>query len=198
MQCVVSCESVGATERGRSHQAEMGCSGRRGAPRASCRGARRASRAPRSHRPSSWDNTGSSVEGAARATPDIRERVVREACARGNLHRRRRARWRRRIGWRRGWHGQSSRDALDLCTDAQHEGLQLGERQCICRRPRVQHEVDGRCVGEQHRARQLAKPALEPVAIDRRPTMSGNDQSDARMGETRKGSDHANIEMFGP
>jgi hypothetical protein len=57
--------------------------------------------------------------------------------------------------------------------------------------------VEHRQPGEDHRSDQLAKPALEAVAINRRATMLRHDEADTGMLQTQKGSAHPNVEMFG-
>lgn len=51
--------------------------------------------------------------------------------------------------------------------------------------------------GEHRRARQLAKPALEAISIDRRATVLRHDKADTWMVQMQKGSAHPNVEMFG-
>ncbi len=50
---------------------------------------------------------------------------------------------------------------------------------------------------KQYRSRDLAQPALEKVALDRGFAVLGNNDTNTQMPETRKGSAHPNIKMFG-
>ena len=58
-------------------------------------------------------------------------------------------------------------------------------------------EIDGGCAVENELPAMLAKATLEPVSRDSGLPVFGYDQANTGVLETRKGSDHPNIEMFG-
>jgi hypothetical protein len=51
--------------------------------------------------------------------------------------------------------------------------------------------------GQDHRARQLTESPLQQIALDRGLSVLGHNEADSWMPETRKGSAHPNVEMFG-
>ena len=59
------------------------------------------------------------------------------------------------------------RDSSGLLFDRGRKGGELVEAQPICRRPCVDDHVDGSHLGKDHRSRELAKPALQEVSLDR-------------------------------
>lgn len=89
------------------------------------------------------------------------------------------------------------RDSGGLLFDRGRESGELVEAQAVCRRPCVNDHVDGSHLREDHRSRQLAKPALEEVPLDGGLPVLRDHEADAWVTETRKGSAHPNVEMFG-
>lgn len=89
------------------------------------------------------------------------------------------------------------RDSSGLLFDRGREAGELVEAQAISRRPCVDDHVDGSHLRKDHRSRELAKPALQEVPLDRRLPVLRDHEAHARVTETRKGSAHPNVEMFG-
>jgi hypothetical protein len=61
----------------------------------------------------------------------------------------------------------------------------------------MNHDVERRSAWKQQQSAQLAKPSFQPIPVDRGSAVLRNDEADAGMVETRKGSDSPNVEMFG-
>lgn len=89
------------------------------------------------------------------------------------------------------------RDSSRLLLDCGREGGELVEAQTVCRRSCVDDHVDGGQLREDHCSCQFAKPALQEVPLDRRLSVLGDHEPDPWVTETRKGSAHPNVEMFG-
>lgn len=61
----------------------------------------------------------------------------------------------------------------------------------------MQHQIDRGRPGENARSHDLAKPALQPIAVDRGAPVLRDNESGTRVASARKGSDYPNIEVFG-
>ena len=129
-------------------------------------------------------------DGDLIATNDENEQGAHER----NLHDRR---WRRGSGIANPVGQERRRDTQDLRPQLFDDCAQRGELQRVGSGPGVNDEVHGRRVGQQDRATELAEASLQRVALHRGAPMPGHDEAHPSMGETRKGSDHPNIEMFG-
>ena len=140
-----------------------------GGPPASCRAMLRISPAPRSRRPSTTDNSGTTAEAAARYLSGTHERRAR-GC------------------------GASSRPA----DAAAHAHTLLAERReirFVRRRQRANDDVDVRQRRKHVNPYDFAKPAFHEVSGDRRMRILRHD--DAGPGVTQKGSDVSNLEIRG-
>ena len=75
--------------------------------------------------------------------------------------------------------------------------FQFVERDTIGGWSRVNHDVEWRCAWQQQYSAKLTKPSLQSIPVDCGFAVLRNDEADAGVVETRKGSDSPNVEMFG-
>jgi hypothetical protein len=91
---------------------------------------------------------------------------------------------------------EALRQTLELTGQVLKDLHELIEGDAVGRRPRVNHHVQRLRVGQEQRSTELAKAPLQAVSVDCRSSVLRYDEPHTRELETRKGSDHSNVEMF--
>jgi hypothetical protein len=81
--------------------------------------------------------------------------------------------------------------------DRRRDAGELVESEPVCRRPHMNDHVHCSDLGNDRRACELAQSPLEQITLDRRSPMLRYHEPDTWVAETRKGSAHPNVEMFG-